>query len=299
MNKSKKLIFFGNERLATAATTTAPTLRALIAAGYEIEAVIASHTDSVSRQKRDLEIGPVAQAHNIPVILPGNNIPLVEKVKKHRAEAAVLVAYGQIIPQEVIDLFPKGIINIHPSLLPQYRGPTPIEQSILEGATQTGASLMKLVAKMDAGPVFAQAKIELSGTESKQELCDKLLALGTEMLIKHLPGILDGKVAAKEQDEAKASYTKLIKKDDGAIDFSKSAVILEREVRAYAGWPRSRAKIFGREVIVTKARIAKTQADGDLVIPTADGYLEIEELIAPSGRKMSGADFIRGYRKMN
>src|SRR5581483_12086090 len=121
MKKSKKLIFFGNERLATATPTTALTLQALISAGYDIEAVITGHSDIVSRQKRDLEIGPIAHIHQIPVILLGKDIDLSAKLKNHLTEAAVLVAFGRIIHQPIIDLFPKGIINIHPSLLPKLR----------------------------------------------------------------------------------------------------------------------------------------------------------------------------------
>jgi len=297
MTKSKKLIFFGNERLATATATTAPTLRALAEAGYQIEAVIASHVEGVSRQKRPLEIGPVAQAYNIPVILPGEKIELIEKVKKHPADAAVLVAFGKLIPQEVIELFPGGIINIHPSLLPKYRGPTPVETAILDGASETGVSLMRLAKEMDAGPVFEQKHVMLSGSETKEELAAKLLKVGSDMLIERLPAILEGWLTPKPQVESEATYTKLIKKEDGVLDFGQPAEVLERQVRAYAGWPRSSAEVFGHKIIVTKARVAENQTDGEFVIKCRPGFLEIKELIAPSGRTISGADFVRGYQK--
>ena len=303
MKSSKKLIFFGNERLATAVTTTAPTLQALISTGYEIVAVIASHTDSVSRQKRDLEIGLVARSHGIPVILSGK-IDLSTKVKRHQTDAAVLVAFGKLIPQAVIDLFPKGIINIHPSLLPKLRGPTPVETAILDGVTETGVSLMRLSAKMDAGPVFIQKRIAIEGAETKQELADKLLNEGVDLLIKNLPAILEGTLKPKPQIDTQATYTKLFKKEDGVMDFGQPAEILERQVRAYSGWPKSQAKIFGHQVIVTKAHIAKDKKDGNLVMKclpagrqASPSYLEILELVGPSGKTMSGADFLRGYSR--
>jgi len=297
MTKSSKLVFFGNERLATGVTTTAPTLRALIKAGYEIEAVFASHKEPVSRQKRDLEIGPVAHAHNILVILPGTKIDLLTKVEKHRADAAVLVAFGQIIPQTVIDLFPKGIINIHPSLLPKLRGSTPVETAILEDLAETGVSLMKITAGMDAGPVYAQEKLTLDGTETKSELADKLLNLGAKLLIENLDAILDGSLKPSSQDESEATYTKQLSKADGLIDFKQPAEVIECKVRAFLGFPKSRAKVHGYEVVITKARIAASNEDGSLVVECQPGWLEIQELVAPSGRSISGADFLRGYSK--
>ncbi len=297
MSLKTKLVFFGNERLATAVTTSAPTLRALVEAGYEIEAVITSHKEMVSRQKRDLEIGQVAHAYHIPVLLPGSKADLISKVRKHDAEAAVLVAFGQIIPQEVLDLFPKSIINVHPSLLPKLRGSTPVETAILNGLEETGVSLMKLVAEMDAGPVYAQKRIALNGGETKYELAEKLLQEGAQLLIENLEDILNGQLEPKVQDETGATYSRLLTKTDGHIDFNEPAEDIERKVRAFLGFPKTRATIHGRHVVITKARVAQSENDGDLVIKCQPGHLEIQELTAPSGRAMSGADFIRGYRK--
>ena len=297
MSKPKKLVFFGNERLATGVTTTAPTLRALVHAGYEIEAVIASHKEPVSRQKRDLEIGPIAHAYHIPVILPGVNIDLLTKLKNHQTEAAVLVAFGQIIPQEVIDLFLKGIINIHPSLLPNLRGSTPVETAILEDLKETGVSLMKITSRMDAGPVYVQKTLALDGSETKPELAKKLLDLGSKLLVDNLDAILDGTLEPIPQDDSAATYSKMLTKADGIVDFSEPAEQIERKVRAFLGFPKTSAKVAGQEIIITKARVAKDAHDGHLVVRAKPGFLEIIELIAPSGRTMSGADFLRGYKK--
>jgi methionyl-tRNA formyltransferase len=295
MKKSKKLVFFGNERLATAVDTTAPTLRALVKSGYDVSAVVANYTEGVSRTRKRLEIVEVAHAYHIPVLMSEKPADIIQKLQSYGADAAVLVAYGKIIPQKIIDIFPKGIINIHPSLLPEMRGPTPVETAILDGLNQTGVSLISLSSEMDAGPIFAQQKIGLSSQETKAQLASKLLKTGSQLLLSNLPGILEDQIQPQVQDETDASYTKLIKKTDGVMDFGQPAEILERQVRAFAGWPKSTAKIHGQNIIVTKARVAKSQEDGSLVIQAKPGFLEIQELVAPSGRSMSGADFIRGY----
>jgi methionyl-tRNA formyltransferase len=293
----RRLVFFGNERLATAVSTDAPTLRALVAAGYEIVSVVASHTESVSRSKRPLEIIDVAHAYHIPVLLPGRLSEIKEHLSRQRAEAAVLVAFGKIIPQEIIDIFPKGIINIHPSLLPKLRGSTPVETAILNGLHETGVSLMKLTAEMDAGPVYIQKHVQLTGSETKPELALRLLNEGCELLINHLDKILSGELEPRVQDETEATYTRLLTKQDAQIDFKEPAEVIERKIRAFLGFPKARAAFFGRDIVITKVRLAQSPADGQLVVRCQPGHLEILELIAPSGRTMTGADFIRGYKR--
>ena len=297
MSRSKKIIFFGNERLATGVSTDAPALTGLVKAGYDIAAVVASHTEGISRQRRGLEIVEIAHAYHIPVVIPEKLTDIEERLAGYGAAAGVLIAFGKIIPQSTIDLFPKGIINIHPSLLPKLRGPTPVETAILEGLSETGVSLMGLSAKMDAGPVYLQSRVGLDGSQTKPELARKLLSEGTKLLLDNLEYILDGTLEPIPQDAAEATYTKLLAKPDGWIDFDEPAEIIERKVRAFLGFPRTRAKVFGQEIVITKSRVAKSQHDGKLVMECQPGHLEIEELIAPSGRSMSGADFIRGYKK--
>ncbi|MBI4033798.1 methionyl-tRNA formyltransferase, partial [Candidatus Saccharibacteria bacterium] len=243
MKASKKIIFFGNERLATGINTKAPTLKMLIEDGYEIMAVISSYTEATSRQKQPLEIAQVAEKAKIPLLLPTDPAEIRDDIAAYGAEAAVLVAYGRVIPAELIDIFPKGIINVHPSLLPKYRGPTPVETAILDGVNETGVSLMRLVAKMDTGPIYAQKRMALKDTETKQDLADKLLSAGCSLLKEHLPAIFEGWLTPKPQLDADATYSKLLKKEGGVMDFGQPAEILERQVRAFAGWPKSQAKV--------------------------------------------------------
>jgi methionyl-tRNA formyltransferase len=298
MNKSKKLVFFGNERLATGIShTSAPTLKALINNGYEVVAVISNFAAGRSRKARKLEIAEVAEQHNIPVLLPTHPADIKHDIKSMNADFGVLVAYGRIIPQEIIDIFPHGIINIHPSLLPKYRGPTPIEQAILDGKSETGTSIMRLVKEMDAGPIYTQQKIKLEGNESKEELADKLLRLGSQLLLDSLPEILDGSLLPTPQDGSSVSYTQLLNKEDGDISLAKPAEVIERQVRAFYGFPKSRIEVFGHNIVITKSRIASSINDGALVLECHPGWLEIQELTAPSGRTISGAEFLRGYKK--
>ncbi|HTE58535.1 MAG TPA: methionyl-tRNA formyltransferase [Verrucomicrobiae bacterium] len=306
---SKTIVFFGNERIATGVTTHVPTLRGLIEAGYEVKAVVSNFEQGQSRKSRHLEIEEVCREHNIPLILSEKPMDILERLQDYNAAAGVLIAYGKIVPQKLIDIFPRGIINIHPSLLPLHRGPTPLESVILDGSAKTGVSVMKLVRAMDAGPIYAQSEVELVGNETKQELADTLLSVGLSMLLEVLPGILDGSIIALPQDEESATYDSLISKDHGAIDWNKPAANLEREIRAYAEWPRSRTTLANKDVIVTKAHATASSlpqsqpadiatVDGDIAIATSDGILHIERLQPAGKSEMTAQAFLAGHKHL-
>lgn len=309
MNNEKiSLVFFGNERLATGVGTATPTLQTLIDADYDVVAVVSNYEKGTSRNARELEIKKIAERHNIPVLLPDNPSDIADQLRGFSAEIAVLVAYGRIVPQNIIDIFPKGIINIHPSLLPLHRGPTPIESVVLDGSKTTGVSVMQLVKAMDAGPVYGQSVIDLSGTETKQQLADHLLDIGSKMVLELLPGILDGSVIAKPQDDNDVTFDKSIAKSDGIIDWNKPAVQLEREVRAYAGWPKSRTSLSGIDCVITKARAQELSGEpGKLFIDVktlgvycGQGALIIERLKPAGKNEMDIEGFLAGYRnKLN
>ena len=306
---SETIVFFGNERLATGVQTTAPTLQALIDAGYNVAAVVSNYETGQSRNARTLEISVIAERHGIPVLLPAKLSDISEQLRSYNASVGVLVAYGKIVPQSVIDIFPRGIVNIHPSLLPLHRGPTPIESVILSGEAQTGVSIMKLVKEMDAGPVYAAREVPLKGNESKQELSDKLLQIGKDLLTASLPGIINGTLTPKSQDDSQATYDTLLSKEDGIVDWSKSAVRLAREVRAYAEWPKSRTELAGKEVIITEAHVGEypdltdrakpfIAPDNLIGIPTGQGILVVDRLKPAGKREMSAKEFIAGYGRL-
>jgi methionyl-tRNA formyltransferase len=294
---SKTLIFFGNERLVSGLPSTdAPILRALVAEGYKIAAVVSHHSDSQSRNNRELEVAVVAREHNIPVLLPDNPADISEQLQAMNADAAVLVAYGRIIPQAIIDIFPNGIINIHPSLLPVYRGSTPVESAIENGDTESGVSIMKLTSTMDAGPIYAQSKIVLNGTETKFDLYSKLIPTSVALLLSTLPSIIDGSLQPQPQNESKVTYSKLLSKSDSLLDTANySAQQCERLVRAHLGFPKTKTTALGHDIIITKAHVvseAKTALD---LKCSDDMYLSIDKLVAPSGRTMNATAFLNGY----
>ena len=270
---SKRIVFFGNEKLASGLKSAEPIIKnALIGAGYEIEQVVTGPMDSL---------------------------------KPHKAKVAVLAAYGRIIPQSVLDEFPLGIINVHPSLLPLHRGPAPIESVILNGEQKTGVSIMKLGEKMDAGPVFGFSELALKGDESKQFLASKLSEVGAEMLVELLPEIINQTILALPQDDSKATYDNLIKKSDGEIKWNESAEQIERKIRAYKGWPKSYTTLGDISVIISDSEILNSNGkpseielnnSSELIVFAGKNALKINRL-QPAGKKeMTAKDFLLGYK---
>lgn len=228
----------------------------------------------------------------------------------------VLIDFGIIVSQKVIDSFEHGIINSHFSLLPQLRGADPISFAILEGLNKTGVSLMVLVEAMDEGPIIACGVQELTNTETTPELTDKLILLSDALLKKELPrywrseskGIEQAKLASLIPDHPKEpTYSRKLTKTDGILDFTKPSTVLEREIRAFIEWPKSRTALAGKDVVITKAHdvpsnFSDTPGDidvvpdiGSLMIQCSDGYLCIDAL-KPAGKKeMTAKAFLAGY----
>lgn len=304
---SKKIVFFGNERLISGLEhTDTPVLKGLIERGYNVVAIISHHSETRSRNARPLEVSLIAKEHNIPLYLPDKPTDIIDVLQSLNVDAAVLVAYGRIIPQSIIDLFPTGIINIHPSLLPKYRGPTPIESAILNGDSQTGVSIMKLSAGMDDGPIYTQETIHLAGNEKKYDLYEKISHLSASMLFDCLPDILDGTLKPKKQDDTQATYSKILRKADSIIDWNESAITIERKIRAYQEWPGTRTVIGNIDLVIVSAHIdqKKDLAPGtiDLTQPhtlrigTAKGSLYIDTLKPIGKKEMPVKAFLAGYR---
>lgn len=297
MSTSPRIIFFGNERLVSGLPhTNAPILRGLIAAGYDVRAVVSHHSDSRSRSKRTLEVANIAAEHSIPVLLPNKPLDIYEELKAYGADVAILIAYGRIIPQKIIDLFPLGIINIHPSLLPKYRGPTPIEAPILAGDNITGISIMQLSAGMDDGPVYTQRQFPIGDTDDKFDIYQKTADISADALFETLPAILDGSLKPEPQDEDQATYSKLLQKSDGVLDTNSiTATQTERQVRAYLGFPKTKATVLSYQIVITKAHVSGQQNTPLDIICSDGAYLSIDELVGPSGKTMTADAFLRGY----
>lgn len=305
------IAFFGNERLASACTTRLPILNSLLENGQNIKLIVISEKGTKSRNKRELEVEAFAKKHNIELFIPSDRDDLIKKLFETKAEVGVLAAYGRIIPQEVIDIFPNGIINLHPSLLPKYRGPTPIESAILNGDNETGISIMALTAGMDSGPVYSQIKLSLNGSESKQELADTLGDLGAKEISK----LLANKLPAPQEQSGEPTICNLIQKEDSKLDLTKTAKKLEQEIRAYLGWPGSKTILKlnngeNLEITVTEGKASTpsplggegwgegyfTTPTNRLLLSTKEDYLEITKLKLPGKNQMTTKDFLNGYK---
>lgn len=289
---SKTIIFFGTDEFSAAS------LRELIAKGFSIGAVV---TKPDSRKGRGRTMQPsivkqIAETNNIPVWQPIRVEAIAEHLKKVDQPIGVLVSYGRIIPSEIIDLFEPGIVNVHPSLLPKYRGPSPIESAIVNGDTETGVTIMQLSHTMDAGPIYSQVAVPLLDVETGPQLEAQLAELGAQELTARLPGIMSGALQPTPQADELATYCQLLTKEDGVLDPSLvTAEQAERRVRAYLAFPKTKATIEGHPIVITKAHVSYTH-HSPLDLHCADGrFLSVDELIGPSGKTMTKEAFVNGY----
>lgn len=292
--KLPKIAFFGTEEYSL------DVLRALVDNNFSIACVITKPDSKRGRGHKLVEppVKAFAKEHHIPVLQPQKVNEIAGYIKYLQPITGVLVAYGKIIPQSIIDLFYPGIINVHPSLLPKYRGPSPIESAIINRDNETGVSIMKLDAQMDAGPIYAQIHKKLSGEETKPQLYNELFSSGSELLISILPEIMSGALTPKAQNDADATYCKLLTKELSYINpQTMTAAETDAHVRAYLGFPRSRIRTGDTELIITKNHVG-TEPLSPLDVQCADGnWLIIDELIAPaSGKKMTAEAFLRGHQ---
>jgi methionyl-tRNA formyltransferase len=293
MNTSKTILFFGTDRFS------APALEALIAAGAHVAAVV-TKPDSRSGRGHAVHaplVKTIAEAHNIPVWQPHTLGEIANDIRALGDATGVLSSYGAIIPKDIIELFKPGIINIHPSLLPLLRGPSPIETAIVQGDRVSGISLMLLNERMDAGPLYVQQEVSLGEQETASALTDRMATLGAELLMSSLDAIVTGKTTPSPQEEALATYSHLLTKEDGVVALDDlTATEIERRVRAFEVYPKTRVTLPQGTVIITASRVVACAAPKALTLTCKhETFLEIEELIAPSGKRMSGSAFLNGY----
>ncbi len=259
----------------------------------------------------------VAERHGLATHTVSDKRELSELIagKPFRTDVAILIDFGIIVGQDVIDYFPKGIINSHFSLLPEWRGADPITFAILSGQKRTGVSLMLLVEAMDEGPVLACGMQELDGTETSPSLTETLIRLSDSLLKHEVPRYLSGK-SAGGHDQATlhelipdypkvATYARKLTKADGILDFQKPAAVLEREIRGFIEWPKSRTTIGDMDVVITEATVvdavqgkeAVAVVDNQLLLRCQEDALRVERL-KPAGKPdMTASAFLAGYGK--
>ena len=297
MTNQQPIIFFGTEDFS------AISLQALIDAGFNVAAII-TKPDSRKGRGQKLQapkVKKIGEANQIPVLQPTNMREIVDFVQSFEQKpAGVLVSFGRIIPEEIIGLFEPGIINVHPSLLPKYRGPSPIESAILNGDQTTGVSLMKLAKKMDAGDVYYQEEFQLTGAETASQLYQTCGQIGAGMLIAHLPAILYGETLGNPQNEQNASYCQLLSKSDAILKpEAQTAQQAERQIRAFELFPKSKIQIGEHLCVINSARVvAENLHNSPTIIEFKDQtWLKLETLTTPNGKKTTAEAFANGYLK--
>ena len=251
----------------------------------------------------------IAQGRGLPVLAPGKirDPGFLETLKSWRPELMVVVAYGRILPAAILELAPQGCINVHYSLLPKYRGAAPAAWTILNGDEKGGVTTMKLVEKMDAGPIYLQEEVTLAPDETTGSLQAKLTPVGARLLLDTIRRLKDGSLLPQPQNATNVTYAPMIKKEDGLIDWKQAAVAIERRVRGLSPWPGTYTHIGGKLLKIHRAKVVAAETSGNpgeilradsggLWVATSCGVLGLEEVQLENRKRLPGAEFLRGTR---
>jgi methionyl-tRNA formyltransferase len=291
-NLKLKIIFMGTPDFAI------PILEAITHCSlFTVCCVITTPDKPVGRQQKITPppVKKLALKYKIPVLQPEKISQARDQITDYQPDLIVVAAYGQILPKEILNIPKYGCINVHASLLPKYRGSSPIQFAILNDEKTTGVTIMIMDEKMDHGPILAQEKIAIQPNETAQTLHDKLARLGADLLIKTIPQYIQGEIKPQPQDESKATYTKILTRQDGQIDWQKSAQEIERQIRALTPWPGTWTIFNGKRLKILKAKVVNKK--DEMAIQTGKGYLLLE-MVQPEGKKpMKWEEFLRGIRK--
>ena len=299
-----RVVFMGTPDIA------ATCLEKIIADGFEVVAVY-TQPDRPKGRGMKMVFSPVKEValrHDLPVFQPENfkDEAAVQQLRDLQPDVAAVVAYGQLLPQNVLDIPTKGCINIHASLLPKYRGSAPYQWAVLDGLKETGVTAMYLCRKMDAGDIIDCAKTAIGPDETAGELLDRLAVLGAELLSKTLCRLDENCVCAVPQDEAQVCYAPMLDKSLCPIDFTKTAQQVHDHVRGLHPWPVATAEIQGKKFKIHATAIIDEPAKAEpgtilgltktgLRMACADRIIEIRSLQAEGGKRMAAPDYFRGH----
>ncbi len=306
-----RIVFMGTPDFAV------PTLKTLAESEHEVVAVY-TQPDKPKGRGHAMQFTPVKEAaldYDIPVYQPEKvrNAECIDEIRSHKPDAIIVVAYGQILPKELLNIPKYGCINVHASLLPKYRGAAPIQFAILGGETVTGVTAMFMDVELDTGDMLKKVEIPMDPEETGGSLHDKLCVLGGPLVLDVLKELEEGTAVREPQNQALATYCKKLDKSMGKLDFSKSAVELERLIRGLNPWPCAYTTLDGKLLKLWKAsvieNIGKQYADAScgavvkvdkdgLYVKTAKGILIITELQLEGKKRMAVDDFLRGYQVM-
>lgn len=317
-----RILFAGTPEIAV------PALDAVAASRHEIVGVLTA-PDRARGRGRQVSVSPVkarAVELGLTVLQPERlRTEAREAVAALDPEALACFAYGRIFGPRFLALFPRGTLNVHPSLLPRHRGPAPIPAAILAGDPETGVSIQEMAVDMDAGDLFAQERIPLTGTETTESLTPVAATIGGRLLVEVLDAVERGEATRTAQDHARATYSRLVAKEDGRIDWTCPAVEIDRMIRAYTPWPRAFTDFRGERLVVHEAVVAPrageranatggSRTGGDvtadptpgrvagvdtaigILVETGNGQLALRKLQLPSRKPLDWSSFLNGVR---
>ncbi len=304
MKTKARIIFMGTPEYG------AIVLDELIKGGYPPVLVITAPDKPVGR-KQIITPPPVkiiAQKNRIPILQPEKIENCKSEIENLKTDLIIVASFGKIIPKEILKIPKQGCLNVHPSLLPKYRGPSPIQFTILKGDKKTGVTIIKITERVDAGPILAQKEIALSGKETYVELHDVLGELGGKLLMETIPKFLKEKNKPEFQEELKATSSKIIKKEDGKITWNKSAEEIDRQIRAFNPWPGTFTSWEGKLIKILKARVNEKKVkdnypvgktlvapQNELCVQAGKGFLVIEKLQLEGKKETDSEEFLRGH----
>lgn len=299
-----RIVFLGTPEFAV------PSLLALANSGHEIAAVF-TQPDRPKGRGNQIAESPVKKAATelgIPVHQPERvrRPEVMETLRNLRADMMVVVGYGQIIPQAIIDLPRYGILNVHASLLPKYRGAAPIQWSVANGDAETGVTIMQIDAGLDTGDMLLKGVLAISPTETAPQLSQRLALLGADLLLEAIRGIEAGNIVREKQDEVAASYARILKKEDGLIDWSRHATEIYNRLRGFTPWPGAYSTFRGQQISVIAGHALEggnlkhgsIYSDGKrlLVACGENTSLQIDELQLAGKKRMQAGAFLNGYK---
>ncbi|MBS1849443.1 MAG: methionyl-tRNA formyltransferase [Acidobacteria bacterium] len=297
------LVFCGTPRFAV------PTLQKLVEAGFSVPLVV-TQPDRPKGRGMEVAFSPVKQCaldFKLPITQPEkikHNEEFRAQLSALKPDAIIVVGYGRIIPQWMLDLPPLGNINLHASLLPKYRGAAPIQWAIASGESVTGNTTMRIDAGLDSGDILLQQEIAIAPDDTAETLAPKLSAPGAELLVETLRGLQAGTIAPRPQDHSKATLAPILKKEDGRIDFHRSAGEICHRLRGFTPWPGAFTTFRGKNLHVWSAKAVERKLvpgeleveAGSLFAGCATGALELLEVQVEGKKRMPGPDFVHGYR---
>lgn len=299
-----RIIFMGTPEFSVG------TLEALITAGHEVVLAV-TQPDKPKGRKQEIQHPAVKEAalkHGIPVYQPVKirNPECIEELKRYQADIMVVIAFGQILPQAILDLTPYGCINVHASLLPKYRGAAPIQWAIIHGETVTGVTTMQMDAGLDTGDMIMKAEVPMDEKETGGSLHDKLMTAGAKLCVETLKALEEKTAVFEKQGESPTDYARMLDKQLGDIRWDESAAAIERLIRGLNPWPGAYTKWNGKTMKIWNTEVQPADTDqepgtvtsvgkDEFLVQTGNGQLRITDLQIPGKKRMDAGAFLRGY----